>query len=179
MSKTHRAVFLDRDGVLTQVVMRGGVASCAWKLDELQFVEEAKAEVLRLKKEGFLLFVFTNQPDIARGFLEARELGLMHDKLSEWLGPGIIEKVYFCPHDNHDRCECRKPKPGMILRAAEEFRLECSKSFVIGDREADVSAGRAAGCRAVLIDTDYNQNKEADYRAKNIQDAVQWILNGD
>jgi D-glycero-D-manno-heptose 1,7-bisphosphate phosphatase len=96
--------------------------------------------------------VITNQPDVGHGLIESSELDAMHELMTRQLP---LDAIKVCCHRQGDNCDCRKPKPGMILEAAEELHIDLSKSFVIGDRRTDVEAGRAAGCLTVFIDRDY------------------------
>lgn len=171
-----KAVFLDRDGVLTQALLRDGKVSSPRSLDEMRFIPQARAAVLDLAASGFLLFVITNQPDVARGLMSGEALEAMNGELLAWAGESVIRAVYVCPHDDRDSCECRKPQPGMILAAARAWDVELERSFLVGDREADMEAARRAGVRAVLIDAPYNNRVSADYRAMDVRDATRWIL---
>lgn len=174
----RRAVFLDRDGVLIEAIVRDGKPFAARRWSEVKLIPGVREELFRLTAGGFLLFVVTNQPDIARRLLTLTEVEEIHAKLLKSLGgESVIRQIYTCPHDNQDGCDCRKPKPGLILQAAETWRVDTAGSFIIGDRDADVKAGKAAGCRTVLIDMPYNQEAAADYRAKTFREAADWILN--
>lgn len=176
--KQKKAVFLDRDGVLLQVVMRQGVTSSARKLEEVFFIEESRDGLDRLKKAGFLLFVFTNQPDVSRKNLSLDVLNEIHHHLAEWCGDEVIQQIYFCPHDQDDGCDCRKPESGMLKKAENEWGIRLDKSYVIGDREVDILAGKNVGCVGIILDAEYNRGVASDYRAKNMSDAVNWILRG-
>lgn len=146
------AVFLDRDGVINQVVWDGGTASsprCLQDFVLLPGVVEASAV---LRDAGFLLVVFTNQPDIARGKLSWEVLETQH----LWLrGAFPFDDILVCPHDSSDQCRCRKPLPGMILESAKRLTIDLSASWTVGDRWVDVAAGQSAGTRTVLIETTY------------------------
>ncbi len=171
-----KAVFLDRDGVLTQAALREGKVSSARTLEELRFVPEARAALLDLAAGGFILFVVSNQPDVARGFMSSETLEAMNAELLAWAGESVIRAVYVCPHDDPDACECRKPQPGMIHAAARAWDVDLAGSFLVGDREVDMEAGRRAGVRTVLIDAPYNHRVSASYRAADVRDAAHWIL---
>lgn len=176
----HKAVFLDRDGVITKPILRDGKAFSARTLEELEFLEDALAVLPRFHAAGFIMVVVTNQPDIARGDMPEEMLLKMHHKIEQWAGGSdLIRKIYYCPHDDADGCGCRKPKPGMLLQAAREWGIDPKQSFLIGDRDRDMGAGKNAGCKTVLLDMPYNQGVEADYRAKNILQACEWILKQD
>src|SRR5262249_22201037 len=129
-----------------------------------------------LRQRGFFLIVVTNQPDVARGALTRAELGAMHEYLSGLLP---LDAVRVCDHDDSDHCVCRKPKPGLILKAARDFDVDLASSFVVGDRWGDVDAGAAAGCRTVWIDAGYRErgpSLQPSATVTNLKEATQWIL---
>jgi D-glycero-D-manno-heptose 1,7-bisphosphate phosphatase len=143
-----RAVFLDRDGVINQAVVRDGKPYPPSGVDELKVVAGA-AEALRdLKHAGFLLIVATNQPDIARGTQSRATVDVIHHALRETLP---LDDFFVCPHDDSDQCGCRKPLPGLLLRAAEKYHIDMSRSFMVGDRWRDVDAGASAGAKVDSI----------------------------
>ena len=144
----RRAVFLDRDGVLLKLLGNGSSLRPPRSLDELEFTEEAPQALERLRRAGFARVVVTNQPDIARGTVDERVVRQMHELLLSRLS---VDAVYFCPHDNEQECECRKPKPGLILQAAAEQRLDLIRSCLIGDRWVDLGAAQAAGIDGILL----------------------------
>lgn len=172
----QRAVFLDRDGVINQAVVRDGKPYPPSGVDELKLVAGA-AEALRdLKQAGFLLIVVTNQPDIARGTRDRAAVEIIHQALSEALP---LDDFFVCPHDDGDHCDCRKPRPGLLLRAAEKYEIDMSGSFMIGDRWRDVDAGTSAGCATVWIDYGYREKRpaaEASAKVSSIRAAADWIL---
>lgn len=176
MEKVKRAIFLDRDGVINKVIFRGEKVSSPWKLEEFEFLPEIKETLEKFKEMGFLNIVVSNQPDVKRGFLQIEELERMNQVLKENLP---IEEIRICPHDDNDNCSCRKPKPGLILEAAKKYGIDLSQSFLIGDGWKDVEAGRAAGCKVILIKTDYNQNiqKGCDFVVNNLKEALNIIKN--
>ncbi len=169
------AVFLDRDGVLNRVLIRDGMPFGPMKFAEFVLVENAAADVRRLKAAGFAVFVATNQPELARGRLAPEALEAMHAKLRAEVP---VDAIYVCPHDDADRCACRKPAPGLLLSAAREHGIDLGRSFMVGDRWRDVEAGRAAGCRTVLVEMGYRETLKAppDHVAAGLHDAVDWIL---
>ncbi len=149
------AVFLDRDGVINEALVRDGRPYAPTSLAELRILPEVPAACSRLRDLGFALFVVTNQPEVARGTLDWATLQMMHDRLRDELP---LDGIYLCPHDDSDGCQCRKPAPGLILRAAAENGVDLSGSFMVGDRWRDVEAGRRAGCRTVFVDRGYQEN---------------------
>jgi D-glycero-D-manno-heptose 1,7-bisphosphate phosphatase len=145
----RQAVFLDRDGVLNALVARDGRAVSPRCLEDFRLLPEAAAHVQRLRGRGLLIFVMTNQPDVARGHLAAADLEEMHRRLKAAFE---LDDLAVCPHDDADRCSCRKPQPGMLLALAERWGVDLRRSFTVGDGWKDIEAGRRAGCRTILIE---------------------------
>ena len=171
-----RAVFLDRDGVLTRALIRDGNAYAPVTPGEMQMEDEASAALARLKAAGYLLVMVTNQPDVARGVTRREDVETMHATLRAALP---LDDCLVCYHDNSAGCDCRKPLPGMLLRAAAAHAIDLSASFMVGDRWRDVDAGAAAGCRTVWIDRGYRERQPthaADARVDSLPAAVDWIL---
>ena len=135
------------------------------------------AESLRdLKQAGFLLIVVTNQPDIARGTQDRAAVDAIHHALRKALP---LDDFFVCPHDDSDRCDCRKPQSGLLLRAAEKYDIDMSRSFMVGDRWRDVDAGANAGCATVWIDYGYREKlpaAEPSAKVDSIRAAADWIL---
>lgn len=171
-----RAVFLDRDGVLNEAIMRDGKPYPPASLAEL-VIPPGTAETLAILKDlGFRLLVVTNQPDIARGTQGVEQLEEINSVLRKQLP---LDGILVCPHDDADGCACRKPKPGLMLDAASRDGLRLAGCYLIGDRWRDVDAGRAAGCRTVWIDRGYRERGPTDApdaRVASLTEAVQWIL---
>jgi D-glycero-D-manno-heptose 1,7-bisphosphate phosphatase len=171
-----RAVFLDRDGVLNRPVMRGGKPYPPASAEELEVSPDAPAALAALKQAGFRLYVVTNQPDVARGTATRAAVEGIHAALGEALP---LDGFYVCYHDDGDRCECRKPKPGLLLAAAAEHGISLPASYLIGDRWRDIEAGQRAGCRTAWLDFGYAERGPAappDVRAASLAEAVAWIL---
>ena len=170
-----RAVFLDRDGVLNHVMIRDGMPFGPMSLAEFALVEGAADDVRRLKDAGYAVIVATNQPELARGRLQQSALDAMHAKLRAEVP---VDAIFVCPHDDADRCACRKPAPGLLLSAARAHGIDLARSFMVGDRWRDVEAGRAAGCRTVLVDMGYRESLRSppDHVAAGLRAAVRWIL---
>ncbi len=168
LSNRQKAVFLDRDGTLNRYV--GFLRSA----DELTLIDGAAEAVKKINSTGYLAIVVTNQPVIARGEVTVSELEEIHNKLETLLGleGAYIDAIYYCPHHPHKGyegeipelkidCDCRKPKPGMLLDAAKDYNIDLSRSWMVGDSENDIAAGRSAGCRTALIGTgDFGQTAE-------------------
>lgn len=148
------AVFLDRDGVINKVILHKGRPFSPRKIAELQIIEGVKESVTLMKEKGFEVVVVTNQPDLARGYITKSMLIEMHKIISQSTG---INHFYFCGHDDSDECICRKPKTGMLLKAALDLKLNLKKSFLVGDRWKDISAGQEVGCSCYFIDYAYQE----------------------
>ena len=179
IGEVTKAVFLDRDGVLNQSVVREGIPCPPACVDELKIFPDAAGALQRLKQAGYLLIVVTNQPDIARG----KQTRAVVDEINAALGAALpIDEFVVCPHDNAANCTCRKPKPGMVLDAAARHAVDLATSFLIGDRWRDIDCGAAAGVRTVLIDRGYRERAPEhppDFVADSLGAAADWILNGD
>lgn len=171
----RRAVFLDRDGVLVIPEMRDGRSFAPRRPEDFRIYDDAPQALAALKQAGFMLVVVTNQPDIGNGFVAAETVEDMHNRLRATLP---VDHIEMCPHRQSDDCACRKPKPGMLLRAAKIHGIDLSSSIMAGDRAGDIEAGKAAGCRTVFIDLNYvNEPKpNATWTAHSISEAVDVIL---
>lgn len=176
----QKAVFLDRDGTLNREV------GFLRNIDDLELLPGAAYAVRSLNEAGYLVILATNQPVIARGEVSVSELENIHNKLETLLGNegAYLDSIYFCPHHPDSgfkgeipelkfECECRKPKPGMLLKAADDFNIDLSESWMIGDSERDVKAGIAAGCKTALIgEEDFGQ----DLCGASLKECVESIL---
>lgn len=172
----RRAVFLDRDGVLNRAFVRGGKPYPPAGLDEFEVMPGAGQALVKLAQEGFLLFVVTNQPDVARGAQQRALVEAMNLSLARSLP---LDGFYVCYHDDKDLCGCRKPKPGLLLTAAAEHAITLSESYMIGDRWRDIEAGQSAGCRTAWIDCGYTEpgpSRPANFTVRSLAEAVIWIL---
>jgi len=172
----NRAVFLDRDGVLTRALVRDGKAFAPLKLAEAEIPAEVAPALARLKSAAFLLVVITNQPDVARGLAAQKDVEAIHAALRKVLP---LDGIFVCYHDDADGCACRKPQPGMLFEAARKHAIDLAHSFMIGDRWRDVDAGAAAGCRTILIECGYSERppeNTPDARVTSLREAVDWIL---
>jgi D-glycero-D-manno-heptose 1,7-bisphosphate phosphatase len=169
------AVFLDRDGVLVRSLVQAGVPRPPANEDEFELLPGVADACADLRSGGFMLFVVTNQPDIARGSTTRELVDGFHDRLRESLP---LDDVFVCPHDDDDDCACRKPRPGMLLEAGSRWGVDLRRSFMVGDRWRDVEAGRAAGCRVAFVDHGYTETPEleADVVVANLSEAAAWIL---
>ena len=170
-----RAVFLDRDGVISANVQRDGRPVAPTSMADFRILPGVEEATRRLKELGFVLIVVTNQPDIARGAQTVDVVQRMHGELRRRLP---VDDIYMCPHDDHHNCACRKPKPGMLVAAAVAHGIDLARSVMVGDRDKDVEAGRAAGCRTVFVDGGYGKRPvpEADLTVRSLREAVPWII---
>lgn len=175
VSGSERAVFLDRDGVLTVPEFRGGRSFAPRRLADFRLYEDAAESTRRMKEAGFKMVVVTNQPDVGRGLLALDIVEEMHRRLAAALPVDAIESCY---HRQDEGCDCRKPKSGMLRRAAWRLGIDCSRSFMIGDRASDVEAGRNVSCRTIFIDRGYidEQSGQADFIVKSLAQATLIVL---
>jgi D-glycero-D-manno-heptose 1,7-bisphosphate phosphatase len=169
----RRAVFLDRDGVLVQEIVVNGQALAPTRLADFRLVADAAAQTRRLHQAGLTCLVFTNQPEVARGTLDADTLDAMHRQLRDAVP---VDQIYVCPHQDADGCTCRKPGVGMLTAGAHDWEVHLDESFVIGDRWRDVEAGRSAGCYTILIERPYSACETADARVQTLTQAVDAVL---
>ena len=171
-----RAVFLDRDGVLNDNVERDGRLVAPTRLEDFTLRPGVVPGLARLKSAGFLLIVVTNQPDLSTGRTSANTLEAMHAVLRRRCA---IDEIMICPHVDADDCSCRKPRPGLLLAAANAHGLELSSCFLVGDRWRDIEAGQAVGCDSVLLDhgrSDMIGTACPEAMVASFEDAVEWIL---
>lgn len=171
----RRAVFLDRDGVINRALVRDGRPYPPAALDELEILPDAPAALADLKRLGYLLVVVTNQPDVGRGVQTREAVEAMHAELKRALP---LDDVLVCYHTDSDRCDCRKPLPGLIFRAAERYGIDVRASYLIGDRWRDIEAGESAGCMTILIDHGYAERGPGAgpmQRVSSLRAAADWI----
>lgn len=170
LSNKQKAVFLDRDGTINKYV--GFLRS----VDQFELINGVPEAIKKINASGYLVIVITNQPVIARGEVTVEELDTIHKKLETELGfaGAYVDGLYYCPHHPHKGyegevvelkidCDCRKPKPGMLIKAAEDFNISLEDSFMVGDGENDVKAGLAAGCKSILINGEGTDSKTGDF----------------
>jgi D,D-heptose 1,7-bisphosphate phosphatase len=180
LKQKQKAVFLDRDGTINKYV------GFLRDIEQFELLPGVADAIKRINESGFLAIVVTNQPVIARGEVTREQLQLIHNKMETILGAegAYLDAIYYCPHHPHKGyegevpelkidCSCRKPKPGMLLKAAEDFNIDLNSSWMIGDGENDIKAGKAAGCKTALIGTeDFGENLSAP----TLQDAIGMII---
>ena len=167
--KKLSAVFFDRDGVLIQTPVIDGSPVASNKLNEIEFVPSAIELCKWLFDRGVPCFLVTNQPDVSRGKVELSAVTVINQLVAESCS---LTDVAMCVHDNEDSCECRKPKPGMLIELAQQHSLNLKESIMVGERWRDVDAGAAAGCRTIFIDYGYGESLRAEptYRADSMVD---------
>ena len=149
-----KAAFFDRDGVLNVD------KSYLYKIEDLEWIDGAKEALAYLTQKGYTIFVVTNQSGIARGYYTVDDMNKLHEFMAQQVAAagGKIEKFYYCPHLPEGKiaeyaveCDCRKPKPGLILRAFEEYGIDKDAAFLIGDKPRDVESAEAAGIKGYLF----------------------------
>lgn len=172
-------VFLDRDGVINQRLIGDYVKS--W--EEFKFLPGVLGALKRLADTGHRVFLVSNQSGIGRGLMGHDDLKKIHREMNHQIeeAGGKILKIYVCPHHPDDGCSCRKPQPGLLLQAAQEYAIDLSKSFFVGDSSTDIEAGNRVGCITIQVGTDPveespNQIITPRYRARSLSEAVEIIL---
>jgi D-sedoheptulose 7-phosphate isomerase len=172
----RRAVFLDRDGVINRAFVRDGKPFPPPTPQELEILPGVPEALRELKANGFELLLVTNQPDVGRGKLSVQTLDAMHEDLRAHLP---LDDIVVCCHTDQDKCDCRKPMPGMIIEAARKHNIDLAASFMVGDRWRDIDAGYNAGCKTILIDYGYSErppDHEPDLRVRSLREAADWII---
>lgn len=172
----NRAVFLDRDGTIAR-----DVHYCR-RVEDFEFLPTVPDAVRLLNENGFKVVVVTNQSGIARGYFTEETLHLIHRKMRDELTRhgAWVDAIYFCPHHPDDGCRCRKPRPGLLLDAASQLGIDFQLSYVVGDAQIDVEAGRCVGCKTILVTTGPNlgepEGATPDHIASDLYEAAQWII---
>ncbi|CAN5600122.1 HAD family hydrolase [soil metagenome] len=174
-----RCVFLDRDGVLNESIVRNGRPYPPAHLEEFRIYPDVPDGCARLKDAGFLLIVVTNQPDVGRGTQTRAAADALNRRLLSALP--MLDRIEVCFHagaEQGEPCHCRKPKPGMLLTAAAALKIDLSRSYLIGDRWRDVDCARNAGCAAVFISRGYAEplRQTPDFTVTNFAEATDAIL---
>lgn len=143
-----KAIFLDRDGVINQERK-----DYVKNIEEFIIFENVSDAISLIKNHNFLVILITNQSAVNRKLLTIENLDKIHEKLQNYLKMHntSFDHVYFCPHMPNENCNCRKPKPGLIIQAKKDFKIELSQSFMIGDSQTDVQAAKSAGCKGILL----------------------------
>lgn len=171
------AVFLDRDGVINRPLIRGGKPYPPASLEEFELLPGVVEACRRLKAAGYLLVVATNQPDVGRGTLPRAAVEAIHAQMCQLLPLDRVEVCYAAGGEEPPD-ECRKPRPGMLRRAARELGLDLGRSWMVGDRWRDIDCGHAAGCRTIFLDHGYDEalRQAPDFRVKSLAEAADLIL---
>jgi D,D-heptose 1,7-bisphosphate phosphatase len=172
----NKAIFIDRDGTIAY-----DTHYCSNPADF--FLLSSVPEAIKLlNDQNLMVIVITNQSGIARGYFTETTLKAIHQKMKNQLERkgAHIDGIYYCPHHPDDNCECRKPKTALFLRAAREFNIDMNNSYVIGDLDIDIEAGKSLNCKTVLVTTGPNGDRDItcfpDYVAENLLEAAQWII---
>jgi D-glycero-D-manno-heptose 1,7-bisphosphate phosphatase len=175
MRASNAAVFLDRDGVINHAPVRSGKPYPPRSPDEVLILPGVATALADLRAAGYRLVVVTNQPDVARGTLSRSAVDAIHAQIGQQLP---IDLFCTCFHDDADACDCRKPKPGLLLDAARTLDIHLAASYMVGDRWRDTEAGLAAGCRTVFIDHGYHERQPEHYdlRVRSLAEAARHIL---
>jgi D-glycero-D-manno-heptose 1,7-bisphosphate phosphatase len=171
-----RAAFLDRDGVINRKPREGEYVT---RWEEMQILPGVPEAIARLNKTGFRVIVASNQRCVAKGLITMPELEVLHRRLCEALASAgaTIDAIYYCPHEMQPPCRCRKPQPGMLLDAARTYDIDLTVSWMIGDSDIDVEAGRQAGCKtARLLGSEERPHGDADLVARSLREVIDKIL---
>ena len=171
----NRAVFLDRDGVINRAIIVNGKPYPPKSLKALEILPGVASAMESLHKAGWFLIVITNQPDVARGTVKRTDVEMINNHLEKVLP---IDEFRTCYHDNSDGCQCRKPRPGALIGAANSYNLNLHKSYIIGDRWSDIEAGINAGCKTIFLDYGYKEKQPQSYSycVHSLAEATEIIL---
>ena len=175
---TRPAVFLDRDGVLNRALVRDGKPFPPDRLADVEIIPGALTSLQRLADSGYVLIGITNQPDVARGTQSCEVVESINALIQSRIP---VREIFVCYHDNADKCDCRTPRPGLILQAAQKYRLDLSLSWMVGDRWKDIAAGQAAGTKTIFIDNHYTETymgSPADFTVADTALIADIILKG-
>jgi D-glycero-D-manno-heptose 1,7-bisphosphate phosphatase len=170
---THRAVFLDRDGVINRSDVREGKPFAPLRVEDFDILPGVPESVAALREAGFLVIVTTNQRDIGEGLASVEVLEAMHDKLRAEVA---VDDIYVCLCGDH--CRRYKPNPGMLVDAARQWNIDLAASIMVGDRWRDVDAGKAVNCLTYFIDCGYDEllNHAPDHTVSDLPEAARHIL---
>jgi D-glycero-D-manno-heptose 1,7-bisphosphate phosphatase len=152
----NRAIFLDRDGVLDDLVHYAEGWGAPRTAADVRVRPGVREALDRAVKNGWMIFVISNQPDAAKGFTTMASLHAVHLELLKQLGEAPIREFFYCFHRSEDRCECRKPKPFLVLQAARRYAIDLAGSWFVGDVDTDIEAGRRAGTRTALLEYEHS-----------------------
>lgn len=156
----NQAIFLDRDGVINEAVVKGGKPYPPSALSDLRIVKGAAKALRELKHKGWILIIVTNQPDVTRGQIKKSDVEDINNYI---LNNFPITEIFTCYHDDKDKCNFRKPLPGAFFYASQKYSINLAKSFMVGDRWKDITAGKNAGCKTIFIDYNYKEQKPQNF----------------
>lgn len=168
----NRAVFFDRDGVINKLVFRNGDYYSPRDMDNFQLYKDAEKVIHHIKTKGYLVLIVSNQPDIARGLLKKSALNEMTKKIYDNLS---VDDIFYCMHDDPDAEGCRKPAPGLILKAQKKWDLDLSQSMMIGDTEKDLGAAKNAGIKFILINRPHNRYMKFSNKINTLTDIETYL----
>jgi len=170
----RKAVFIDRDGVVVKTIKREGfvIPTAPFSCSEMEFFENISCALELLHANDFLLILVTNQPDIAYGYITQGDWEKIHKEVQKL----AFDDIFICFHRKNDGCECKKPKPGMLLTAQKKWNIDMTSSFMVGDTDNDTIAGSAAGCRTIIVDAPYNQSVSSDFRVLSLFEAAHLVI---
>lgn len=152
----NRALFLDRDGVICRATPRG---EYLLRIEQFELLPGIRELIQVAKTKGYLVIVVTNQACVAQGLLKREKLDQIHEHMQEELGDAKVDAIYVCTHGKEDNCLCRKPRPGMLLQAADDHNLDLADSIIIGDSDKDIDAGFSAGCKTIFLKNEQNERE--------------------
>jgi D-glycero-D-manno-heptose 1,7-bisphosphate phosphatase len=169
-----KTIFLDRDGIINDVVLRDSKVESPRTVSEFKIRPEFINFYKEIDTGGFNLFVISNQPDIARNKMDIKELEIMTEQLNSNFS---FKEISYCIHDDSDNCNCRKPKPGMIISLLDKYNLQKEESILVGDSSKDISAGKNAGIKTVVLQTDYNRDSDinSDFEVGSLTEIIRII----
>ena len=170
----NKAFFFDRDGIINKSVIKDNKPFSPRYPRDLVLNYELFNFIKKLKEKNYLIIIVTNQPDIKNGKLANYSLKVINSIIKKFF---LIDDIYVCTHGKNDNCTCRKPKPGMLKKAAKKWNIEFEKSYMIGDRLKDIEAGASMNCRTIFIDYNYNEPKPKlyDYKFNSISKMIKEI----
>ena len=168
----NRAIFFDRDGVLNELVKRDGGYYSPRDQSNFKVIPNSVEVTRQTNSLGYLNIVISNQPDVARGYLNKSELDKMTKLLLDKL---IIDDVFYCIHDDSDLCNCRKPAPGLFIQAAEKWKIDLQNSYMIGDTWKDIEAAKNANIHSFLLDRAYNLDYNNPDRINSLEELFNYI----
>ncbi|MEC8086123.1 MAG: HAD family hydrolase [Pseudomonadota bacterium] len=156
----NKCVFLDRDGIINESIIVNKKPVAPNNLSELRIIKGIKEQLIKLKELKYYLIVITNQPDVVRNLTSMSSV----EEINKYIMAQLpIDDIYVCFHDDLDNCNCRKPKPGNIIKASIDYSIDLAASYMIGDRWRDVEAGINAGTRTIFVDYNYDELKPKNY----------------